>query len=312
MAINKHQITQLLKILTVYAVGLLLGAVTGFLPLFSIVAGFPIIIVRQKLGLREARITALACLLLTWVMLDPLSFIFVGLGVSIGYSLLAWRSQVQTLGSAYKLSFIGGAIWLAASNWSVVLLEKRSLLAVITEVINESLTLLLENATYLELYSPEQMKFLQEFKGQAPALFSSNWPMIAFVFISLGLTACLFLVARYEPVVAVRLANWRNLRAPAWLAIATIIAFVFQRFAPETLPFLVSNTLAIGSLVLLLSGYALVYFYMRHLRFSRAIGVLFTFYLLLSLWLRPVLVLIGQFDALFDYRHFARAKGKPE
>lgn len=302
----------MLKILTVYAAGLLLGAVTGFLPLVSIVAGFPILIIRKQLGLREARITALACLLLTYVMLDPLSFIFVGLGVSIGYSLLAWRSQQHTLGSAFRISFIGGAIWLAVSNWSVVFMEKRNLLTVVTEIVNESFTLLLENASSLNLYTPEQMEFLQEFKVQTLALFNSNWPTIAFVFISLGVTACLFLLARYEPVVAVRLANWRNLRAPAWLAVITVIAFVLQLLAPETLPFLVTNAVGIGNFVFLLSGYALACFYMRHLRFSRAIELLFTFYLFLSPWLRPVLVLIGQFDALFDYRHFARAKREPE
>lgn len=310
--ITKDQIVQMLKIITIYAAGLLVGAVSGFLPLFSLMAGFPVLVARHKIGLTAARIMGLASLLVTWMLVDPVSFVFVGLGVAVGYSLLAWQGQERGLGSAFKLSFLGGGIWLAVSNWSVVLLEKRSLLSVINEVVAKSFSFLQENMASLEIYSPEQMELMSKFQEQAVPLFNDNWPIITFVFICLGTTACLFLLARYEQAVAVRLANWRDLSAPSWLATITLLAYALRRLIPEAMPWLVHNVLGIGSFVLFLAGYALIYFYMRHLRFSRGIGILFTVYLFLSPWLRPILILIGLFDALFDYRHFARAKIEPQ
>ncbi len=311
-AITKDQILQMLKIITIYAVGLLIGAASGFLPLFALLAGFPILVARQKVGLAGARIMALATLLITLLLVDPVSFVFVGLGVAVGYSLLAWRGQERSLGSAYRLSFLGGGIWLAVSNWSVVLLEQRNLLAVINEVVAKSFALLQESMAALEIYTPEQMELISKFSEQAAPLFNENWLTIAFIFICLSTTACLLLLGRYEQAIAVRLANWRDLSAPGWLAIITVLAYALKRLAPGTLSWLANNTLGIGSFVLFLAGYALIYFYMRHLHFSRAIGILFTAYLLLSPWLRPILTLIGTFDALFDYRHFAKAKIEPQ
>lgn len=310
--ITKQQIIQMLKILTIYAAGLLVGAVSGFLPLLSLLAGFPVLVVHQKFGLGAARVMALASLLITWVIVDPLSFVFIGLGVAIGYSLLAWRSQERGLGAAYNLGLIGGAIWLAVSNWSVTLVEQKNLLAVINETVVKSFTFLLENMTALEMYTPEQIEFMQQFQELAIPLFNESWPVFAFVFVSLGTTACLLLLARFEQSVAVRLANWRDLRAPAWLALVTLAASALRRLAPNAVPWLANNALGIGNFVLFLAGYALIYFYMRHLRFSWGIGLLFTIYLVLSPWLRPILILIGQFDALFDYRHFITAKIEPQ
>lgn len=309
--ITKDQIVQMLKIITIYAAGLLVGAVSGFLPLFSLLAGFPVLVARQKLGLTAARIMALASLLVTWQLVDPISFVFVGLGVAVGYSLLAWQGQERGLGSAFKLSFLGGGIWLAVSNWSVILLEKRSLLTIINEVVARSFAFLQESMASLEIYSAEQMELMSKFQEQAVPLFSENWSVIAFVFICLSTTACLLLLARYEQAVAIRLANWRDLSAPSWLAIVTLLAYALTYLTPDTMPWLVHNVLGMGRFVLFLAGYALIYFYMRHLRFSRGIGILFTVYLFLSPWLRPILVLIGLFDSLFDYRHFARAKIEP-
>lgn len=299
---------QMLKILAIYAVGLLVGAVSGFLPLFSLVAGYPILLVRQRMGLPQARIMALATLVITWIILDPLSFVLVGLGLAIGYSLLEWRSPDRGLGGAYKFGLFGGTVWLALSNFSALLMEERNLLSIINDVITKSFSLMYESMASLEIYSPEQLEFLQEFQEQAVPLFSNNWPIMAFVFICLGTTACLLLLARYEPAVALGLAKWRDARAPGWLAVATFVANGLQRFSPATMPWLVHNLLGIGNFVLLLSGYALVFFYMRHLRFSRMMGILFTVYLFLSPWLRPVLILVGMFDALFDYRYYARTK----
>lgn len=297
---------QMLKILTIYAVGLLVGALSGFLPLVSLMAGFPLLIARQRLGLLRAQIIALASLVLTWSILDPLSFVIVGLGVIVGYSLLAWRPEEQSIGIAYRLSLWAGTVWLAASNWSALLLEKRNLLAIISEEIARAFTLIYEGMTSLEIYSPEQLEYLRELQEKAVPLFNDNWPIMVFVFICLGTTSCLLLLSRYEPEVALRLANWREQRGPAWVAIVTIVAHVLQRLSPATMPWLVNNILGIGNFVMLLAGYALVLYYMRHLRFSKVIEVLFTVYLFLSPWLRPILILVGQFDALFDYRYYAR------
>jgi len=297
---------QMLKILTIYAVGLLVGALSGFLPLVSLMAGFPLLIARQRLGLLRAQIIALASLVLTWLILDPLSFVIVGLGVIVGYSLLAWRPEEQSIGIAYRLSLWAGTVWLAASNWSALLLEKRNLLAIISEEIARAFTLIYEGMTSLEIYSPEQLEYLRELQEKAVPLFNDNWPIMVFVFICLGTTSCLLLLSRYEPEVALRLANWREQRGPAWVAIVTIAAHVLQRLSPATMPWLVNNILGIGNFVMLLAGYALVLYYMRHLRFSKVIEVLFTVYLFLSPWLRPILILVGQFDALFDYRYYAR------
>ncbi len=297
---------QMLKILTIYAVGLLVGALSGFLPLVSLMAGFPLLIARQRLGLLRAQIIALASLVLTWLILDPLSFVIVGLGVIVGYSLLAWRPEEQSIGIACRLSLWAGTVWLAASNWSALLLEKRNLLAIISEEIARAFTLIYEGMTSLEIYSPEQLEYLRELQEKAVPLFNDNWPIMVFVFICLGTTSCLLLLSRYEPEVALRLANWREQRGPAWVAIVTIAAHVLQRLSPATMPWLVNNILGIGNFVMLLAGYALVLYYMRHLRFSKVIEVLFTVYLFLSPWLRPILILVGQFDALFDYRYYAR------
>ena len=310
-SINRQKIKQMLKILTIYAAGLLVGAISGFLPLISLLAGFPILIARQNIGLVAARIMTVACLAVTWLFVDPLSFIFIGLGVAIGYSLLFWRNQCS-LGGAYNLSIIGGAIWLMISNWSVRLMEKKSLLSVINETVERSLIYLQENMAALEVYSPEQLEFMTELQKQAGALFSGNWPVIVFVFICLATTFCLLLLARFEPAVALQLANWREARAPVWLALATLAAYAMRRFAPDTIPWFASNLLSIGNFVLLLAGYTLIYYYIRHLRFSWGMGLLFTIYLLISPWLRPILSLIGQFDALFDYRQFVKAKTEPQ
>lgn len=310
--INKHEIRQMLKILTIYAAGLLISAISGLLPLISLLAGLPILAARQKVGLVAARIMALACLFVTWLFVDPLSFVFIGLGVAIGYSLLFWRSQERRLGGAYSLSLIGGAIWLAISNWSVMLMEKKSLLSVVNEVVEKSFTYLRENMATLEMYSPEQMEFMAKLQEHAGPMFSENWPVIAFVFICLGTTACLLLLARYEQTVSLELMNWRELRAPAWLALITFVAYALRRLTPNTLPWFTSNILNIGNCVLFLAGYTLVYYYMRYLRFSWGIGLLFTIYLFMSPWLRPILSLVGQFDALFDYRHFVRSKIEPQ
>ena len=135
----------MLKILAIYAVGLLVGAVSGFLPLFSLVAGYPILLVRQRMGLPQARIMALATLVITWIILDPLSFVLVGLGLAIGYSLLEWRSPDRGLGGAYKFGLFGGTVWLALSNFSALLMEERNLLSIINDVITKSFSLMYES-----------------------------------------------------------------------------------------------------------------------------------------------------------------------
>ncbi len=303
-----NETVQMLKILTIYAAGLLIGAVSGFLPLLSLAAGLPVLVVRHQMGLLQARLMALATLVLTWIILDPLSFVIVSLGIVVGYSLLNWRSSEQGLGIAYRRSLLGGAIWLAVGNFVAVFITQRNLLALINEAMTQSFQLLLEHMTAMDIYPPEQLEFLQTFQEQAVPIFNQNWPIMAFVFISLSTTVGLLLLARYEPAVAYSLANWRELRAPAWLAIVTFVAHGLHQLAPNIYPWLVNNVLGIGNFVLFLSGYALVQFYMRHFRFSRMMGVLFTLYLFLSPWLRPILALVGRFDALFDYRYYARAK----
>lgn len=310
--ITGHETVQVLKSLTIFVVGLIIAVISGLLPLFAVLAGLPMLIVRQQVNLPAARLTALICLLLTWLLVDTLSFVFIGLGLAVAYSLLFWQSKRRGLGVAYFLGCLGGTIWLVTSNWSVRLMEQQSLLAVISDVVATAYALIVDNMTTQGIYSPEQIEFITAFQQEIGGLLAASWPMIAFIFICLATTACVLLLARFDRSVAAYLANWRNLRAPAWLAVVGLLAYLVQALAPNAAPWLAGNILQISNLVLFWAGFALVFFYLQHFRLGWGMGLLFVIYLFISPWLRPVLTLVGQFDAVFDYRKFIQPKMDPQ
>ncbi|NLY54478.1 MAG: DUF2232 domain-containing protein [Firmicutes bacterium] len=308
--IGKTDLKYMLKILTFYAIALFVGAISGFLPLFSILAGFPVLIAHQQLGIGSARLMTIACLLLTWIMVDPILFIIIGLGIIIGYSLVFWRGAEQKLGTAYQLAIGGGTIWLGISNLVSVLLEKKSLLTIIIEAWQAIFSLVAENMASLDVYSEEQLQLLAQLQEQTPQFLSRSWLFLTFMFVFFATTACIFLLARYQEPVASKLSQWREFRGPAALAGLTLLAYLWRLFLPDSLPWLLTNILLIGNFLFFLSGYALLFFYLRHWRFSWGLGFFLSFYLFMSPWLRQVLILVGIFDALFDYRHFARSKSE--
>jgi hypothetical protein len=305
--LTRDELTRMLKILAIYAVAVLLGAISGLLPLISLLAGLPILLAGYHISVTAGRLLLPCCLLVNWIMLDPLSFIVVGIGVTIGYFLLHWYASDKRIAVGYRSGFIGAVLWLSISNVVTLWLEKKNLLAVLLDTLSRTFAAVVKNMQDLDIYSAEQLEMLDQFQEAIMQSMQQNWPVFVFIFVFLSITFTLLWFGRHDRQVAEQF-QWRQWRAPAWLAIATMLTTMLMYVFPQAAPWLVSNIFGIGTFLLFLSGAALLYFYLQHWRMGWIVQLLAGLLILTNPFVLRIMVLVGTFDALFDYRYYARSR----
>lgn len=304
--VTKQDLLRLGKYIGSYLVGLSVGAFTGLLPLLALAAGLPIVLAQRQMGRRAAQIVALVSLGATWLLLDRLSFVYVGLGLIVGYSLSLIKEHVP-FRLALVQTVVAGFVWALVMNFTAQMLQGEGLLALISSQFQLALGVTVERMQELGLYTAEQIGQFQQYGDLMLKAVSEQWAYLLFVYllISTGVTYALSGVFSANQLPREDLlAN----KAPVSLALVAALLAGLHYLLPEMAPLLITNLWNIVALLMSLAGVLLLFYYLRFLRVGMLWRLLLGAYLISNPIAWRVLMLVGSFDAVFDYRFYARKR----
>jgi hypothetical protein len=302
--ITKRDLLRLFKYVGIYLVGLSVGAFTGLLPLLAPIAGLPIVLAERQLGQRAAQIVALLSLAATWLLMDQLSFVYVALGLMVGFSLCVVRSHVP-FRFVLLQSTVAGFIWVLVMNFVTQLASGQGLLVTFNSQLQQAISLTVERMQGLELYTAEQISEFQQYGEQMLKIFSEQWAYVLFIYLLISILAT-YLLTRGAGSTSLNREDLLATKAPVGLAIATALLAGVHYLLPNVAVALVSNLWNVAALLTSLSGFLLLFYYLRFLRVNVILRVLLAAYLVFSPLAWRIMLLIGGFDAVFDYRFYAR------
>lgn len=304
--INRESLLRLGKFIGIYLVGLSVGTFVGLLPLLALAAGLPIVLAERQLGRRAAQIVGLVSLGATWILLDEMSFVYVGLGLMVGYSLATVNPKVP-FRFGFLQTAVTGFVWAFVMNFVLKTMRDDGLLSLITSQFQQALVVTVERMQSLELYSPTQITEFQQYGQLMLDTLRNEWAYLLFVYLLISASVTYALSRLFSPVKQPAedlLAG----KAPLALAVTTALLAGLHYLMPATATGVVSNLWSIAALVMSLYGFALLFYYLRFLKVGLFWRILLGFYLFTSPIAWRVLLLVGSFDAAFDYRFYARKR----
>ncbi len=304
--ISRDNIRRLGKYIGIYLVGLSLGAFSGLLPLLAVVAGVPVIMAERQLGRRAAQIATLVCLLATWLLLDELSFVYVGLGLMVGYSLAMVPPHVP-IHLSFAQTAVTGFVWTVVTNSVMRLLRGEGLLALFASQLQQALALTLENMESLGAYTSAQAAEFQQYGELMLEALNTQWGYLLFVYLLFSTFLTHYLSRRLlktgQPS-----EDLLSLKPSLPMAVISVILAGLHYLLPTVASGVVANLWSIASLLMSLAGFSLLFYYLRFLK----VGVIWRLLLGFSLFTSPivwrVMLLVGLFDTVFDYRFYARKR----
>lgn len=305
VVITKQDLLRLFKYTGLYLVGLTVGVFSGLLPLLAPLAGLPILLADRQLGRRAGQVVALVALVATWFLMDHISFVYIGLGLMVGYSLSLMHDHVP-FRFALAQSTVAGFIWALAMNYASRLLQGEGLLPLLQTQFQQAITVTVERMQGLGLYTTEQIGQLQQYGELMLKVLAEQWAYLLFVYLLISAVAS-FLLARVLLRPAIR-EDLLASKAPITLAAATAIFAGLHYLMPEVAAPVVTNLWNSLALLMALAGFQLLFFYLRWLRVHGLLRLAFGVYLFFNPIAWRVLLLVGAFDAAFDYRYYARRR----
>lgn len=310
--ITKQDLFRLFKYVGIYLVALSIGAFTGLLPLLALVAGLPIILADRQMGRRAAQIVALVSLAATWlVMGDPLSFVYVGLGLIVGFSLSLVNDHVP-FRFALVQTGVAGFIWALVMNFAAHTVQGTGLLSLINTQFQQAVVITIERMQGLNLYTAEQISQFQQYVDLMRKVLIDQWAYILFIYL-LASTLATYILGRALSKTKQPQEDLLGTKAPIGLGAVTAILAGLHYLLPAVSTLLVTNLWNIVALIMSLFGFMLLFYYLRFLRGGIIFRVVLGIYLFSSPIAWRVLLLVGLFDAVFDYRFYARNRqqGQP-
>lgn len=302
--ITKQELLRLFKFIGIYLVGLSVGAFTGLLPLLAPVAGLPIILASRQLGQRAAQIVGLICLGATWLLMDPLSFVYVGLGLMVGFSLSLVKDHVP-LRLALVQTTVAGFVWTLVMNFALRMVQGQGLLSTISDQFLLALNQTVERMQGLSLYTAEQISQFQQFGDVMHKVLTTEWAYVLFIYLLVSTLATSVLSRVFSQTKPPR-EDLLATKAPLSLAVVTAILGGLHYLTPTVGTLVVTNLWNISALLTSLAGLLLLFFYLRFFRVGWLLRALLAIYLISSPFAWRALLLIGVFDSAFDYRFYVR------
>jgi len=308
--INRENVLRLGKFIGIYLVGLSVGTFVGLLPLLALISGLPILLAERQMGRRAAQIVGLVSLGATWFLLDEMLFVYVGLGLMVGYGLAMIPPHVP-----FRLRLaqttVTGFVWTLVMNYVLQLMRGEGLLTLLGSQLQQALAVTVERMQSLELYNSAQISDFQQYGQLMLETLQSEWAYLLFVYLLLSTAATAFLGRRFSPVQQPA-EDLLESKAPVGLALLTAVLAAIHYLLPAVAPAVVGNLWSIAALVTSLYGFALLFFYLRFARVGPFWRVFLAFYFFTSPIIWRVLLLVGLFDAVFDYRFYARKRQQQE
>lgn len=304
--INRENLLRLGKFIGIYLVGLSVGTFVGLLPLLALVAGLPILLAERQMGRRAAQIVGLVSLVTTWFLLDEMLFVYVGLGLMVGYGLAMIPPHVP-----FRLRLVQttvtGFVWALVMNYALRAMRGEGLLALLGNQLQQALATTVERMQAMELYTSAQVSDFQQFGQLMLQTLQNEWAYLLFVYLLISTAATAFLGRQFsqgkqpaEDLLATK--------APVGVAVITIALAGLHYLLPGVATSVVSNLWSIAALISSLYGFALLFFYLRFAKVGLFWRVLLGFYFFTSPIILRIMLLVGLFDAVFDYRFYARRR----
>ncbi|MGI6345460.1 MAG: DUF2232 domain-containing protein [Bacillota bacterium] len=297
------------RVLLIYVAAILIGSQLGWLPFVGLAAGLPALLIGSKHGTAAAIPVALICLLAVSWIVEPLDLPLLGSSITVA---LVWcYAQQRRLKLPESLPLVLGGVflWLALASIFTQIIVGESLLAATLSGMEQEVARVVQNFEQMEGITPEQIEQVRQLGDTILELARTQWGYLIFhyAFFSLLVTQALGRILGRRWVAPV---NWWEAKAPpVWGSIALALFFI-DLFWPGAKLLLLTNLYGIFGFTLVMSGLCLVFFYLRHFRFTPLLAILVIYNLFLSPTLWRIMFLVGCFDSLFDYRYYARAGGQ--
>jgi hypothetical protein len=304
--ISKDNLLRLGKYIGMYLLGLSVGAISGLLPLMAVVAGLPIILSERQLGRRAAQLATLACLLATWLLLDELSFVYVGLGLIVGYSLAMVPPHVP-IHLSFAQTAVTGFVWVAVMNFVVRMLRGEGLLRLFLGQLQQALALTLENMRELGAYTSAQVAEFEQYGELMLKALDNQWGYLLFVYLLIS-SLVTYMLSRALVKTEQPVEDLLSLKPSLPLAVISVALAGLHYLLPSFAPGLVVNLWSIASFLMSLAGFLLLFYYLRFFRLGMFWRILLGIYLFSSPIAWRVMLLVGLFDTVFDYRFYARKR----
>lgn len=302
--VTKQEVFRLFKYIGLYLVGLSVGAFTGLLPLLAIVAGLPIVLADRQMGRRAAQIVAVVSLAATWLVMDSLSFVYVGLGLIVGFSLSLIPDHVP-FRFALVQSSVAGFIWALVTNFAARTIQGTGLLSLIDSQFQHFVAVTIEGMQGLNLYTAEQISQFQQIADLTRTALAAQWAYMLFTYL-LASTLFTYILSRALSSIKQPREDLLATKASIGLAAVTVILAGLHYLLPAVATSFVTNAWNIAALVMSLFGFMLLFYYLRFLRVGIILRLVLGIYLFSSPIAWRVLLLVGLFDAVFDYRFYAK------
>ncbi len=304
--INRENVLRLGKFIGIYLVGLSVGAFVGLLPLLALISGLPILLAERQMGRRAAQIVGLVSLGATWFLLDEMLFVYVGLGLMVGYGLAMIPPHVP-----FRLRLVQttvtGLVWTLVMNYVLQVVRGEGLLRLLGNQLQQALAVTVERMQAIEIYTSAQVGEFQQFGQLMLETLQNEWVYLLFVYLLLSTAATAFFGSRFSSVKQPA-EDLLETKAPVGLALFAAVLAGLHYLLPKVAPFVVGNLWSIAAMLASLYGFALLFYYLRFAKVGLFWRVLLGFYFFTSPIILRIMLLVGLFDAVFDYRFYARKR----
>ncbi|MDX8363250.1 MULTISPECIES: YybS family protein [Bacillaceae] len=287
------------------AIFIILVFISMYIPFLGSVSIFflplPIMLFTIRNGLRNGIILIIPAILLTIavgsVLAVPLALMFTSGGIVTGYLIKKKKSHYMTL-------LIGTVIYLINITFIYVgsmLLFKIDFINEMTLLMNESITMATSMMEGVGQDVNEQV--LKQFQATVDLfqyLIPSFFVMTAFLFALISLIVSIPIIKRFN----INIEPWppfRDLMLPKsviWYYLITIImSFVIEEESSLFFPMI--NIDFILQLLMIIQGMSLLFYFLHHKGYSKVVQL---FVFIISLFLIPIIRILGIIDIGFDLR----------